>query len=712
MKHRRLLEKEDSMPRSLHVLILEDCEDDALLAVHELKKGGYDIVFERLETAESLKSSLQQKKWDVIISDYNMPHFNGAEALRVVQKEGLDIPFILFSGTIGDEKAAAIMKAGAHDFIKKGNLARLVPAVERELKEAEERCRCRAAEAEVSKLLSAIEQSLNIIFITDNKGNIEFVNPMFETVTGWSREEAIGKNPHILSSGETPKKHYGELWETILAGKTFTYTFKNKRKDGTHFWVNSAISPIKDKAGKITHFLAVQEDISEKRRSEEKIEYLATHDYISGLPNRTQFMDLASESLLIGRRENRQDALLFINLDGFKFINEVFGFNIGNQTISLAARLIERFIHDMEMASPKNGRNSVIGSMGGDEFAVYLPACDSKEAVQIAEELRKQFETFRPVPEKQLTLTVSIGIALFPEHGLTITELFSKVDTAILRAKREGKNRAHLFSEDDKDLEKTYSRLQEKEFIQKALQEDRFEPFFQPILSLKNNEITLYEVLARMRTEEEGYRIPGAFIETAEMFGLISEIDKVIIKKAVQLQTELQKQSREVAILFDLNLSGKELGDKELLLFLQSLFSDTGADPHKFIFEITETAAVRDMAKAIKFIDDLKSIGCRFALDDFGVGFTSFAYLKELHIDYLKIDGYFIKNLPINKEDQLFVKAIADVAKGMGIKTIAEFTESEETINILKGYGIDYAQGYAVGKPMPQIQLQQQLNLR
>lgn len=548
---------------------------------------------------------------------------------------------------------------------------------------------------EMRKLSLALEQSINIAFITDKTGNIEYVNPMFEQTTGWSKEEAIGRNPRILASGETPRVEYEELWNTILQGKTFRGALKNRKKDGQFFWVNSQIAPIRDEKGEITHFLAMQEDITAKKKAEEKAEYLGRYDELTGLINRGRFMELLQKWMESDDSKKRTGVLLLIDIDGFKFINDTYGHLMGDNFLQRAALFLKSII--CEKTAPAL-RETIAARLGADEFALFIQDIDGKAGESLAEHIRKRFENFRPL-EEAVKATVSIGIALYPEHGRETKELLSRVDIAMYRAKKEGRNRRHLYQPEDRDLEKIHSRLREKERIQNALAENRFEPWFQPIMDLSDNKIHHYEALARMRNGDGTILLPGSFIETAEIFGLVGAIDRSIMEKTLQLHADIHRWGQELS--FSINLSGKDLEDRELLAFLQSLISEKGVDPDHLIFEITETAAIHDMARALRFIAGLKSLGCLFSLDDFGVGFTSFVYLKEMQVDYIKIDGSFIKNLPRNQNDRLIVKAITDVARGMGIRTIAEFVSEEQTIDLLKQLRVDYAQGYAVGKPAP-----------
>lgn len=390
-----------------------------------------------------------------------------------------------------------------------------------------------------------------------------------------------------------------------------------------------------------------------------------------------------------------------INVDSFRLINDVYGHSVGDNLLHRVAMLLQNTLADIDPSYLKKAtRESVIGRMGGDEFSILLPSRGEKEGLDIAEYIRKRIEEFR-FADITGNLTASIGVVLYPGHGVTIRDLFTKADAAVYHAKELGQNRVHLYHPEDLVLEKMHSRVTWKERIQKAIEEDRFELWFQPILDLKDNTIHHYEALARMRDPDGKTILPELFISIAERFGFISAIDYTIIEKTMRFQSKLNQTGRTFS--FSINLSGKELGDTKLLEFLKSKLTETGVNPEQLIFEITETAAIHDIDRAIKFVETLKSIGCGFSLDDFGVGFTSFQYLKELKVDYIKIDGSFIRKLHASKIDCLFVKAIVDVAKGMGIKTIAEFVENEETIPILKEYGVDYGQGYFIGKPSPNI---------
>jgi len=554
---------------------------------------------------------------------------------------------------------------------------------------------------DLKKLSAAIEQSVNLIFITDVNGTIEYVNPTFEQVTGYSRADAIGQKPSILSSGDLSREHYEDLWNTILQGKTWRRSYKNKKKDGGYYWCNAIISPIKNEAGEVTHFLSVQEDITDKMRSEEHLRYLAQHDELTGLLNRSRFIELTDEWVADARMNAGMGALMLIDLDQFKFMNDTYGHGTGDEFLRRLSRLLKttvRLIYREYLSDEKD--DPFVGRLSGDEFVIFLPHVETQTAEKIAERLRKTVEGFR-IPGISSSVTISCGLVSYPAHGDDPASLLTRADAAMYRAKELGRNRVHTYRPEDRDLEKMHSRLTWKERVLTALAENRFVPWFQPILDIRDGTVRHYEALARLVDVDGKILFPGSFIDIAERFGIISSIDRMIIEKTLSVQAAQRALGRNLS--FSMNLSGKDLGNEEFLVFLKETMAQKGMVPGSIIFEITETEAIADLDRAKEFICALKAIGCRFSLDDFGVGFTSFTYLKELSVDYIKIDGSFIRKLDENPDDQVFVKAMSDVARGLGIKTVAEFVEKEEVLDLLKEFGVTYAQGYLIGKPGPDI---------
>ncbi|MBF0539379.1 MAG: EAL domain-containing protein [Nitrospirae bacterium] len=563
--------------------------------------------------------------------------------------------------------------------------------------------RIKIAEAERKTLYAVIEESINIIYITDKNARIQYVNKTFEHITGYTKADIIGTTPHMLSSGQTTQEQYEGLWNTISVGKTWRGIFKNRKKDGEFFWINGLVSVIKNDAGEITNYMAIQEDITDKMKARETINYIYSYDRTTRLLNRNSFMQRLDQWIAGEVGKDSRGALLVINLDAFKLINDTYGYLVGDELLASIAEMLTRtVVHGAApKTAPKTDNSTVIvGRIGGDEFAIFLPGVDANEAAAQAEAIRKRIEAMR-LSESLIRTSASVGIVTYPEHGASTRELMTRGNAAIYRAKELGQNRSHLYSSEDRYLEDIQLRFKEREQIKWALENNRFVPWFQPILDIRTHRISHYEALARMQVDEATVLYPVSFLYTAEKYGFINSIDRMIIDKT--LITQARIASAQPQLSFGMNLSGKDLGDEQLLQFIRQRIEETRVDPTRLIFEVTETAAIGDLTKALTSIRALKELGCRISLDDFGVGFTSFKYLKDMEVDYIKIDGSFITNLPTSDENQHIVRAIRDMSGGMGIKTVAEFVEDMETMNLLRQYGVDYAQGYLIGKPSPNL---------
>ncbi len=551
--------------------------------------------------------------------------------------------------------------------------------------------------ADLRRLSAAIDSSINVVFITDRDGRIQYVNRRFTEVSGYSAEEAVGQTPRLLKSGETPHAQHEEMWRTILAGGTWRAVIKNRTRSGGSYWADTLITPVAGDDGDVDRFLAIQEDVTQRMRAEERAEHLAWHDGPTGLANRARFIEVVDRAIRDARAAGGSLAVAVADLDRLQLVNDSLGHATGDEQV----RRVGKLLGDLVASRPFPGaERATAARLGGDEFAVLLPGLDALAAREAAERIRAAIEGLALVGEAAAP-TASLGVALFPAHGGDVREILAAADAALFRAKQEGRNRCHVFQPEDRDLEKMRSQMEWRDRIQHGLAEGRFVPWFQPILDLADGGVHHYEALARLRAADGGIAFPGAFIETAERFGLVGAIDRAITVQA--MRAAAAARARGTPLAFGANLSGGNLGGPEMLSFLESSMRETGAEPGALIFEITETAAIRDMDRARGFVHDLRQLGCRFALDDFGVGFTSFAYLKEIEVDYIKIDGAFIRRLPESPQDRLFVRAMADVARGMGIGTIAEFVENRETIAVLVELGVDCAQGYAIGKPSPDL---------
>lgn len=554
---------------------------------------------------------------------------------------------------------------------------------------------------ELKKLATAIEHSINMIIITGTDGKIEYVNKAFEDITSYSKDDIIGETPRVFADVDVDEKIYKELFDTIWAGRLWRGTFKNVDAHGNNYWVNASISPISDDKGEITSFISVQENITDKMESAEKIRYLAHHDSVTGVLNRNRFIELLDQWLGNSMKSVSQGILIILNVDDFKSINDTYGHLRGDDILKRIGMVIGRSVRETYSKFPDNGDEDycLVARFGSDEFGVFIPIASENNIMEVVEKLHHEFEIneFGKIPVR---LTVSLGVSLYPKHGICSSDLLSKADIGCFRAKREGGNSFHIFKAEDRDFEKLSRRMDWREKIQKGLDNDDFIAYFQPLQNFETGRLDHFEALARLKGTFNHIYAPGNFIDIAESFGLIGKINRMMMVRAMEFLVKCEKYDITGATV-GVNLSGKDLNDGTLLKFIGKTLDKYKVNPSNLIFEITETAAVSDIGLAKNFIGELKAMGISFALDDFGVGFTSFKYLQEMEIDYIKIDGSFIKRLDENKEDLLFVKAIVDVARGMGIKTIAEYVETESVYDILKELKVDYAQGYYISKPAP-----------
>lgn len=543
------------------------------------------------------------------------------------------------------------------------------------------------AEEKLHKLSHALEQSPCSVIITNTKGNIEYVNSKFTQLTDYTLEEVLGQNPRILSSGETPPEQYTHLWSTITAGKEWRGELHNKKKNGELYWEYASISPIKNPNGAITDFVAVKEDITERKRLDSQLIYQANHDSLTNLFNRRRFYEEFEGKLALTKRYGMEGALLLLDIDNFKDINDTLGHPAGDEILIKLAALLRKRIRETD----------VIARLGGDEFAIVLFHTNASETESISNQIKESVQQHAMLGERQsVYITVSIGIALFPHHSDSLDTLLTYADLAMYHAKEEGRNRICIYATDQKTKFKLRHHWEIR--IREALENDLFVLHLQPILDLQQKCIAGFEALLRMKGEDKDLIYPLEFLKFAEHSKFISEINQLVVQKALKIIDEIQRSYKR-RLFIGINLSGKVFSDGVLLATIKKELDTHGVRPEDVVFEITENSIVSDMFEMIAFINRLKNLGCRFAIDDFGVGYSSFSCLRELQVDYLKIDGSFIKNLPCDKTNQHLVKALVEMAHGLGKQTIAEFVECEGTVQLLQKYGVDYAQGYHIGKP-------------
>jgi diguanylate cyclase (GGDEF)-like protein len=455
-------------------------------------------------------------------------------------------------------------------------------------------------------------------------------------------------------------------------------------------WVTVNTSLVRNEAGEAVCCIRQMQDIEERKRYEGELGYLVEHDPLTGLLNRRGFVRELEHQIAYARRYGNGGAVLFLDLDDFKYVNDMLGHNAGDEVISELARLVHTRLRETD----------VFARLGGDEFAVLLPHTLVAEAEQVSASLLEAVRGGCGLPlgeDRRVTMSVGITSFLEPGSSLTAEDLLVDADMAMYSAKDAGKDRSAVASA--ASVERMGSRVTWAERVRSAVKDGLFELYCQPIVSLADERVSQWELLLRMPAEGGELILPARFLYTAERSGLILDIDRWVLSQAIRLIAEHRDAGHEVRL--EVNLSGRSVGDPDLLGLVERELHDRAIDPASLVFELTETAAIANMDRARGFATRLRGLGCGFALDDFGAGFGSFYYLKHIPFNYVKIDGEFIQNLPTSTTDQLILDSIVQMSKGLGTATIAEFVGDAETVEVLKSHDVDYGQGYHLGKPRP-----------
>jgi diguanylate cyclase (GGDEF)-like protein/PAS domain S-box-containing protein len=541
--------------------------------------------------------------------------------------------------------------------------------------------------ARLVSLLSAM--NLGILFVAAD-GRVIYHNPAFGRM--WMIEEdvdliglpvrdVLAKSTSTLARPD----HFSRHLLSVLETRELSDTYEIQMTDGRV--ITELDYPVRDREGRFIGHLWIYEDVTRERQTAEQLVYLAERDALTGLYNRHRFQQELSRTMLETERHQTKCAVMFFDLDEFKTINDSYGHRTGDALLIRVAGEIGALVR----------RNEVLARLGGDEFAILLPGVESNEAEALAERVVRAIAQIPFRFEGQnLRLTTSLGIAYFPTHAADADDLVARADIAMYQAKDAGKNTWRVFRADNEADTEMRSRLSWGERISNALEKGLFQLHFQGVYRAEDSSLAHLEALIRMIDERNPDQLimPSHFIQLAEKSGRILDIDHWVIREVLRMLAE-NPAIPSIA----LNLSGRSLSEPSLPQFIGNELREAGVNPHRLIVEITETAAVSDLHDAQRMIEALRQMGCGVCLDDFGVGFASFAYLKHLHVDTIKIDGMFIRDLSNDPENQVFVQAMVSVALGLGKSVVAEYVEDGKTLALLRQFGVDLVQGYHLDRP-------------
>jgi diguanylate cyclase (GGDEF)-like protein/PAS domain S-box-containing protein len=539
------------------------------------------------------------------------------------------------------------------------------------------------------------------VISTDVDGAVTYLNPAAEKLTGWGFEEATRRflgevfRVRACEGGESldyPVDSCTRLGELIRHEHLLTLV----RRDGSEFMVQDVATPLYDSNGGIVGMVLVFHDVSKLHRVSERLAFLASHDDLTELFNRREFESQLADAIVSAGKNGREHALCYIDLDQFKVVNDTCGHHVGDELLKqLSARIAKKL-----------SKEDVFARLGGDEFGIILKGYSLPVAEAVAGDIKDVVSSFRFVWQRHVfEVGASIGLVPIQNDQMTPSEILMTADSACYIAKDKGRNRVHIYRPKDKDVIRRTGDMQWLQRLNKSLESDELVLYSQLIVPAerKSRRSGFHEVLLRARDETGQLVLPGKFLPSAERYQLMLQIDKWVIRNVFQMLSQASsfRAGMPIDLAFSINLSAQSLNDEGFLNNVLDQFEETGIDPRLIMFEITESAVISHLPGAVHVIRMLRTLGCKFSLDDFGSGLSSFGYLNNLPVDFIKINGRFVRDITENAVNRTIVMAIADIAEVMGLKTIAEFVETGDILEETRKCGIDFVQGWGIAEPKP-----------
>lgn len=803
----------------INILYIEDDPSDFQLLARHLRHEGMEIDILRVDEPAGLSQALEERRWDAVLTDYNLPQLKFRETLALLCRRLPDCPIILVSGSIGEETAIELSRAGLWDFVLKDNLSRLVPALERGFRDSAQRQARRAAEyalqvseerfriiaetiteviwmadveqkqiyyvspayetlwqrtcaslyAEPRSFLDGIhaddrprieagiraaqdamqpfaheyrvlrpdrsirwisdhgfpvidhesrttryvgvakdvterhhaeerlrqaatvfESTQEGVMITSLDARMMAVNKAFTEITGYSEEEALGMPPSILRSGRSSPDFYQAMWASLLDTGQWRGEIWNRRKNGEVYPAWMTISAVHSEEGKPTHYVSVFSDISQLKRSEEELARLAHYDPLTGLPNRLLLQSRLEHAIDRAERHGEQVALLFIDLDRFKTVNDSLGHVAGDQLLLDAALRLRERVRDED----------TLGRFGGDEFLLLLEPIDGpEEAAIVARDLLAVLaQPFRLAGSSEVYIGASIGISIFPDDGATAADLLRDADAAMYQAKDHGRNRFCFYTADMNA--NAIAQLELEAALRRALEREEFVLHYQPKVDLRSGSVVGAEALIRWTTDDGRNIPPDQFISLAEYSGLILDLGEWVLRTAAAQLMEWDAAGLP-PLRMAVNVSPTQFRDSRFASRLKGILAELAVPPQRIELEITEGVAMLDAETVISTLREVRALGAEVAVDDFGTGFSSLSYLHRLPLNRLKIDRSFVNDMdrPGNSGTGI-ADMVVKLGQSLGLSVIAEGVETEAQAELLRGIGCELAQGYLYARPM------------
>jgi diguanylate cyclase (GGDEF)-like protein/PAS domain S-box-containing protein len=679
-------------------LLIADDEPVVRAAIAAQLRGEFEVIGEAADAAQAIRLTRQHRP-DVALIDVEMPG-GGLHATQAIHGESPETAIIMLSSDTARSSVLRFLDAGAVAYLRKGTSARQLserlhqalearklaePPVDHVRRVADDRFRAAFEDAGSGMAIMPLEG--------EDAGRLVSVNRAYARMLGRDADEMAGGNAESWTHPEDLPEGIDDRLAELAAGDVQRTDFEARylHRDGHVVWADVTAAAFCDEMGVRSAIVQVL-DVSQRKSFEGQLQHLADHDPLSGLYNRRRFDAELQRELARARRYHGRGALLALDLDGFKFVNDSLGHAAGDELVTRVAQALQAALRDTD----------VLARTGGDEFAVLLPESDERAAMLVAEKLLREIRRHGTIlrGSSLAQVTTSIGITTFTgSEPMTTEDLLVEADIAMYDAKGAGKDRAHVYRRAEKHRAHINERQDWLRRLRHAVNHDLLVLHAQPITPVGSPGVPQFELLLRMPGDDGELIMPGAFLYNAERFGLMQSIDRWVLAQAVDLLHRYQ--ARGIDITLSVNVSPKTLNSIDIAQHLRELVAEAPIVDGSLVIEITETAAIAEIEKARELAHNLRALGCRLAIDDFGAGFATFYYLKHLTFDYIKIDGEFIKQLSHNKVDQAVVRAVVDIARELGAETVAEFVQDDETLTLLKRLGVDYAQGYHTGRPGP-----------
>lgn len=648
-----------------------------------------------LEVARSFADGLarlRQGAVDVILIDLNLPDSLGLTTFLRLQPKAGDHPIIVLIGQVDEELGVEAVERGALDYLIKQQVVSTL--LSKALRYATERTHTLLAlKASETRYRELYENVVAGVFQTTPDGKFMAANPALVRLLGYDCEDELLDLSIAHDLYMYPEERANWMRSMATAGEIRNAEMVLKRKDGRRIVALENSRAVRDEHGQIIYYEGTLTDITEAHELSRQLSYEASHDALTGLINRREFELRLQNALDSVQASGATHAMCYLDLDQFKIINDTCGHVAGDELLRQLAQTLQSRVRS----------NDTLARLGGDEFGLLLHNCTADDAMAVARGLLRTIEQYQFVwGNGSYSVGASIGLVPLGPVFRRITQVLQAADAACYAAKDQGRNRIHLYREDDSVVALRHGEMQWVARVKRALAEDRFFLEAQPVVSVRDpgSGLRNYELLLRMRDESGRIVPPGAFLPAVERYNLSQRLDRWVITTAIQWLAAHREQAEAIERVF-VNLSGDSVGDPQLPDFIRGLLHELSVSPEKLGFEITETAAIGNLTRANLLIAGLRASGCSFGLDDFGSGVSSFAYLKALTVDFLKIDGLFVGNVVSDPIDCEMVRSITDIGHVMGKKVVAESVENRAVLEKLREIGVDYAQGFAIGAPGP-----------